>query len=121
MTEREWLTCTDPEAMLGYLFNVTSQEREQTLYACACCRSIWHLLTDPRSRQAVEVAERFAEGQATAEELSAALSLAWQAHRDIEQAWIDRILQGFRTPGVRCGQFFSELAYFPSKLRYLMT
>jgi hypothetical protein len=42
------------------------------LYACACCRRVWHLLCDRRSCRAVEAAERFACGRATAEDLTAA-------------------------------------------------
>jgi hypothetical protein len=34
--------------------------------------TLWDLATDPRSRNAVEVAERFSRGQATSEELAAA-------------------------------------------------
>jgi hypothetical protein len=45
-------------------------------------------MTDERSRLAVEVAERFADGITTAEELSSALTLAWQAYHDIEEAWV---------------------------------
>ena len=42
-------------------------------------RTVWDLLTDPRSRRAVEVAELHAQGLATAEELRAA---AWAARAD---------------------------------------
>ncbi len=49
------------------------------LFACWCVRQVWDLLTDPRSRNTVEVAERFADGQATADELAAASDAAWAA------------------------------------------
>jgi hypothetical protein len=42
------------------------------LVTCACCRRVWHLLADPRSRQAVGVGERYADGLATRADLRAA-------------------------------------------------
>jgi len=91
MTEAEWLASNDPAAMLAKIQSVRLSyekrnrepvpnwqvsDRKLRLFACACCRAVFHLLTDERSRRAVEVAERYADGLAAAEEVR-------QAHHDL--------------------------------------
>jgi hypothetical protein len=70
VTETEWLGSGDPAPMLRYLRERHTSERKLRLLACACCRRIWHLLPDPRSQRAVEVAERFADHRASLRELA---------------------------------------------------
>lgn len=53
--------------------------RTLRLFTCWCVRQVWHLLTDERSRNAVEVAERYARGEASRDELAAASDAAWAA------------------------------------------
>jgi hypothetical protein len=68
MDAAEWDASTDPEAMVRALPGLTRSRKAQ-LFACACTRRGWHLLTDERLRTAVEVAERFVDDAATYDEL----------------------------------------------------
>lgn len=71
MTESEWLASEDPAAMLDLRLAgpdvswTGPSPRKMRLFACACVRQCWPLLADERSRRAVEVAERYADGTAT--------------------------------------------------------
>jgi hypothetical protein len=71
MEKQEWLECTDPASMLNFLEGQASN-RKLRLFAVACCRRLMPLLTDPQSRTAVEIAEKYADGLASPEELACA-------------------------------------------------
>ena len=82
MTESEWLKADDTVDMFDHLKRQARSQRASLphrrlrLYACACCRRVWHLLGDSRSRTAVEVSERYADGQATRSALAKACRAA---------------------------------------------
>ena len=67
--------------------------KEWRLFAVRCARRVQHLMTDPRSIAALDVAERHANGAATDVELIAARAAAgdaaWDAARDAawDAAW----------------------------------
>jgi hypothetical protein len=78
MTEDEWSACADPELMRRFLHDKASA-RKQRLFACACCRRIWDLLADERSRLAVEVSERHADRLLPRSALAVARKAAYEA------------------------------------------
>jgi hypothetical protein len=80
MTEYEWLACTDPKLMLQFLRSRSmASDRKLRLFAVACCHHLWELLTEPCFRNAVEVAERFADNQARKKELNEAKKVSGAA------------------------------------------
>ena len=58
---------------------VDGHERETRLFAVWCARQVQHLMTDPRSIAALDVADRFANGQDTKNNLDAAEAAAGDA------------------------------------------
>jgi hypothetical protein len=64
VTEAEWLAGVDPEPLLEH-WRKSATERQLRLFALACCARIDHLITDPRSRAALDFAERNVEASLT--------------------------------------------------------
>jgi hypothetical protein len=77
MTEAEWLTCTDPEPMLDFLGK--ANERKLRLFACAYFRKVWSTWNSSETQEAwnaIDVAERYADGLASDEQLQVAHGMA---------------------------------------------
>lgn len=83
MTEAEFLASSEPQKMLAFLLGTddtpwgdatrwqpSPSPRKLRLFGVAACRTMWSMLHS-KPRRAVEVAERFADGLATAAELDA--------------------------------------------------
>jgi hypothetical protein len=93
MTEAEWLACDDRGKMLQCLRQLGTDRRivchlagkvmlrKVQLFLCGCCRLRWEELSDQRSRIAVEVAERHADGLAKQPDLRKARQGAEEATR----------------------------------------
>ena len=65
---------------------VTGEDARIRRYAVWCARQVQHLMTDPRSLAALDVAERHAEGLATDAELDVTRAAAWDAARAAAEA-----------------------------------
>jgi hypothetical protein len=77
VTEAEWNSCTDAQPMLAFLnARRLASDRKLGLFACACARRTWDMLTEPSSHSAIEIAERAADGLASAAEVQAAARAA---------------------------------------------
>lgn len=74
-----WQTCERGDWMMWLIYNGKYDISNKTLRLLAVrfAREVQHLMTDQRSINALDVAERFANGEATEEELDAAWASAW--------------------------------------------
>jgi hypothetical protein len=96
VTEEEWLRSANPEEMLWALatqfpagreyHGFPSYNRKLRLFAIACCRHVGHLLTEPRSWEALAVIERYADQLASEKEKAAAQKTSLDAWLKLERA-----------------------------------
>jgi hypothetical protein len=94
-------------------------DRKRRLFAAACLRRFAHLLADPRSRRALAVAERFAEGLASEDERQQAEDAAFAAHAEMREgrfggetlvpwSWPGEQLTRAATLSVSLGLYYAE-------------
>lgn len=76
MTEAEWLAEQKRSQWMvstllrpGKVQRTKAGKRKLRLFACGCCRMVWHLLDKTLLRPAVQAAEQFADGAADEDEL----------------------------------------------------
>jgi hypothetical protein len=72
LSEHDWFAARYPDRLLEWLEEQGLQdERKLRLYCCACCQRVSNHIGDT-GRHAVEVSRRYADGEATSEELASA-------------------------------------------------
>ena len=78
MTAKKWVVPPDPDRWLTILEDKGwhCTERRTTLFKVGCCRRVWRVFTDPRSRNAIDMAELFADGLITRREMDLSLQAA---------------------------------------------
>jgi hypothetical protein len=101
MTEQDWLTTTNPYDLTHY--KACRSERKRRLLSCAFARRGLFLIPDDRYQQAVEIAERYADGMATEEEMRAArrvIKTAWKVQPEAVNAAAIAVLSTLAKKGV---------------------
>lgn len=83
MNSTEWAKSHTPEVMLNFI-RVEASRRKLRLFTTACCRRSWTVLTDARSRAALDTIESYVDSEASDLELkesSDAAELAFRSQR----------------------------------------
>ncbi len=113
MTVHEWETGTDPSKMLVYLAKLAKvQWRRGRLFDVACCRRIWHLIGDERSRIAVSMTERSADEAPTSDSSGDAIaSRAYAAYSNACEACSARGVPDDTQDGAASAAYAAYAAY----------
>lgn len=108
-----------------------ASDRKLRLFACACYQRIGHVLPEPLARAALAVAERYADGLASAEELQQmerslserldALEPRWRASRGAERAALHVTYAALALAYQVCHPQAPKGAYYASSNAYLDT
>ncbi len=82
MTEAEWVSTESVVTLRHWLEKHRKKSlRKLRLFGCACCRRLWDHLPDARSRDAIEAAEKYADGEIDKKALARARRAATSAAR----------------------------------------
>jgi hypothetical protein len=92
MTQAEWDACNEPQKMLEFLRGRVS-DRKFRLFLVACCRNLFPLIPESYTRKTVRTAERYADGEVSAEKLR----FAWGSARRT----VGVLARGLRDTGPR--------------------
>jgi hypothetical protein len=82
MTQSLWLACKDPAVMLDAL-KAQSGSLKMKVFCCACCRRLWDVISDERSRTALEKCEASIGGIVNVDQLDGAWEAADAAKREL--------------------------------------
>jgi hypothetical protein len=124
MTEAEWQDFTDVYDMLRAVRSRKSPwqwtTRKARLFACACCRRAWHVLTEPAQRASVEMAERVADKQLRPSDLTACSKAATSIRLgvDTSSVWSRGWSRGSKGPWCFSVEFSPEREMLCNPARY---
>jgi hypothetical protein len=91
MREQSWLTADENDLLKMAAFAAREvSARKLRLFAVGSCRLIWNLIPQEQCKEAVAVAEAFADGETTKKALTAARVAVRKVVRDEETYWKQR-------------------------------
>lgn len=120
MNEDAWLAASRPGPLLAFLHDSgLASARKLRLLLCASCRQLWPLFRDGVTREAVELAERQADGQAARGQLRQARQgvlrllqdgMGWKEEDGVEYLMDRHEGFGFHDPPEEAGRLTAAMA-----------
>jgi hypothetical protein len=124
MTEAEWLACDNLKKALAEL-QLQKSVRKFHLCAVACCRRVWHRITNDESRRALDEADLYADGRAAEVSTRTGPILPNCSGADHAVIWASALARGCNGPHVawplwQCASIASADDPMPLEQRRLM-
>lgn len=117
ITEKVWWEGSNPGPMLDFVLH-SCYGRALHLFSVACCRRIYHLLTDERSRAAVEKAEWYAERCTTEEECFDQAAFR-AAKKELDEA-AARAAEVLQSSSNRAAYYAAYATYYAAAIDYFL-